>query len=69
MFLVLMQAINHPHIVNTLKVTSQSGEQVDPEFAALEKQLLKSGGVTIGAEADGEVSVRVDCEMTAEHFL
>lgn len=38
---VLMSAIAHDNIVRTMKVIAHQGEQVDPELAAVEKQLLK----------------------------
>ncbi|KAG1663383.1 hypothetical protein FOA52_007120 [Chlamydomonas sp. UWO 241] len=42
---VLMSAIEHENIVQTLKVTAHQGaSQVDPELSALERQLLRSYG-------------------------
>mmetsp|Transcript_14058 Transcript_14058/g.30435 ORF Transcript_14058/g.30435 Transcript_14058/m.30435 type:complete len:668 (+) Transcript_14058:557-2560(+) len=51
---ILMSAINHPNIVNTLKVLSHSGEQVDPELAAIERQLLRNyTGGQAGGDGEG----------------
>ncbi|KAL6755899.1 kinase-like domain-containing protein [Haematococcus lacustris] len=41
---ILMSAINHPNIVRTYKVTSHSGEHLDPELLSVERQLLASSG-------------------------
>ncbi|KAL6749139.1 kinase-like domain-containing protein [Haematococcus lacustris] len=46
---ILMSAINHPNIVRTYKVTSHSGEHLDPELLSVARQLLAGSG---GADPD-----------------
>ena len=50
---VLMSAIEHDNIVRTFKVIAHQGEPVDPELAAVEKQLLKQGAPNVVDEESG----------------
>lgn len=54
---VLMSAIEHEHIVRTFKVVAHQGEPVDPELAAVEKQLLKAGAPGAAPDNDEENGV------------
>mmetsp|Transcript_4739 Transcript_4739/g.12984 ORF Transcript_4739/g.12984 Transcript_4739/m.12984 type:complete len:748 (+) Transcript_4739:19-2262(+) len=48
---VLMSAIHHPNIVNTFKVTSHAGDDVDADLLLVERRILANAGVS--AKEDG----------------